>query len=255
MGGKMLAIQADSINADVDQDLHALRIHNANGMAGGEQAAYLAVTGSDHIAVSRQKQAALAQKELFSFPQEKLDAITAAVAAAFQSHAAELAQMAVEETGFGNVNDKITKNEFASKAVASAIEKMTCVGVLKENPREKLWEIGVPVGVIAAIVPSTNPTSTVCYKTMIALKSGNAIVFSPHPKALACTLRATQIVAKAAEEAGVELIVVDAGDDATKQVSDIEEETNGFYTYDRRILKMDKNTVCQLNDVLKKAIF
>ena len=146
------------------------------------------------------KQAENAQKELFFFSQEKLDAIVRAVAKAFSASAAELAQMAVEETGFGNVEDKITKNKFASQRVLEAIEPMKTVGILKET--QGLWEVGVPVGVIAAIVPSTNPTSTVCYKAMIALKSGNAIIFSPHPKALACTLRATQIIAKAAEEAG-----------------------------------------------------
>ena len=146
------------------------------------------------------KQAENAQKELFFFSQEKLDAIVRAVAKAFSASAAELAQMAVEETGFGNVEDKITKNKFASQTVLEAIEPMKTVGILKETPG--LWEVGVPVGVIAAIVPSTNPTSTVCYKAMIALKSGNAIIFSPHPKALACTLRATQIVAQAAESAG-----------------------------------------------------
>ena len=145
-------------------------------------------------------QAQLAQEELSSFPQEKLDAITEAVAAGFQAHAAELAQMAVEETGFGNVADKITKNEFASRSVLDAIRPMKTVGILKET--QGLWEVGVPVGVIAAIVPSTNPTSTVCYKAMIALKAGNAIVFSPHPKALHCTLRAAKIVAEAAEKAG-----------------------------------------------------
>ena len=146
------------------------------------------------------KQAELAQKELFFFPQEKLDAITVAVAKAFEAASAELAQLAVEETGFGNVNDKIIKNQFASRRVAEAIAPMKTVGILKEEPG--LWEVGVPVGVIAAIVPSTNPTSTVCYKAMIALKAGNAIIFSPHPKALACTLRATRIVAEAAEKAG-----------------------------------------------------
>ena len=146
------------------------------------------------------KQAEGAQKELFFFPQEKLDAIVRAVAKAFSTAAAELAQMAVEETGFGNVADKITKNQFASQAVLESIESMKTVGILKEIPG--LWEVGVPVGVIAAIVPSTNPTSTVCYKAMIALKSGNSIIFSPHPKALACTMRATQIVAQAAEAAG-----------------------------------------------------
>ena len=145
-------------------------------------------------------QADAAQQVLFGFPQEKLDAITQAVAEAFEVAAPELARMAVEETGFGNVSDKITKNKFASRTVLEAIAPMKTVGILRESPG--LWEVGVPVGVIAAIVPSTNPTSTVCYKAMIALKSGNAIVFSPHPKALKCTLRASKIVAEAAEAAG-----------------------------------------------------
>ena len=146
------------------------------------------------------KQAHLAQKALFSFSQDKLDAITRAVAERFDKASAELAQMAVEETGFGNVEDKTAKNQFASRRVLEAMASMKCVGILKEGPG--IWEVGVPVGVIAAIVPSTNPTSTVCYKALIALKSGNAIIFSPHPKALACTLQATRIVAEAAEAAG-----------------------------------------------------
>ena len=148
------------------------------------------------------RSAETAQKVLSGFPQEKLDKIVEAVAGAFSAAAAELAELAVRETGFGNVEDKITKNRFASERVAERIRGMKTVGVLKEDPQEKLWEVGVPVGVIAAIVPSTNPTSTVCYKALIALKSGNAIVFSPHPKAVGCTLRASQIVAAAAEKAG-----------------------------------------------------
>lgn len=148
------------------------------------------------------KQAEDARKILARMPQEKLDSIVQAMSRAFHSAAGELAQMAVEETGFGNVPDKITKNQFASETVWNAIRDMKTVGVLNENAGEKLWEIGVPVGVIAAIVPSTNPTSTVCYKAMIALKAGNSIVFSPHPKAIRCTLRAAQIVAQAAECAG-----------------------------------------------------
>ncbi len=148
------------------------------------------------------KAASDAQKTLAQMSQQQLDTIAEAVGAAFASAAAELAEMAVRETGFGNITDKITKNEFASKRVLAATKGQTYVGVLKEDPREKLWEIGVPMGVIAAIVPSTNPTSTVCYKAIIALKSGNAIVFSPHPKAIACTVRAYEIVAKAAESAG-----------------------------------------------------
>ena len=147
-------------------------------------------------------QAEAAQKKLAGMSQQQLDAIVEAVAAEFSAAAVELAELAVRETGFGNPEDKVTKNRFASKTVADAVRGMKTVGVLKEKPQEKLWEIGVPVGVIAAIVPSTNPTSTVCYKAIIALKSGNSVVFSPHPKAVECTLRAARIVAAAAEKAG-----------------------------------------------------
>ena len=148
------------------------------------------------------RRAEQAQKELARMSQSQLDAIVEAVAEAFGAAAEVLAQKAVEETGFGNCADKTTKNRFASQTVLEAIRPMKTVGVLKEVPGETLWEIGVPVGVIAAIVPSTNPTSTVCYKAMIALKAGNSIVFSPHPKALACTLQAAKVVAAAAEKAG-----------------------------------------------------
>lgn len=148
------------------------------------------------------RQAEVAQRQLAQMSQRQLDKIVEAISEAFQKAAVELADMAVRETGFGNIEDKTVKNEFASRSVWHAIRDMKTVGVLKENPGEKLWEVGVPVGVIAAIVPSTNPTSTVCYKAMIALKAGNSIVFSPHPKAILCTLRAVQIVAQAAAGAG-----------------------------------------------------
>ena len=148
------------------------------------------------------KQAESAQQKLAQMSQQQLDAIVEAMAKAFSSASLELAELAVRETGFGNVEDKITKNKFASETVLANVRGMKTVGFLKENPDEKLWEIGVPVGLIAAIVPSTNPTSTVCYKAIIALKSGNSIVFSPHPKAVNCTLQAARIVAAAAEKAG-----------------------------------------------------
>ena len=148
------------------------------------------------------RQAQKAQVQLRAMSQSQLDAITESIAKAFQNAAAELADLAVRETGFGNVEDKMTKNTFASKIVLEAIRDMKTVGILREHPEEKLWEVGVPVGFIAAIVPSTNPTSTICYKAMIALKAGNAIVFSPHPKALECSLRAAKIVAQAAVAAG-----------------------------------------------------
>jgi len=148
------------------------------------------------------RQADAAQKQLRQMSQQKLDAITQAIAKTFEEASAELAELAVRETGFGNVKDKIVKNRFASRTVLEAIRDIKTVGILREHPQEKLWEIGVPMGLIAAIVPSTNPTSTICYKAMIALKAGNAIVFSPHPKALECSLRAAWIVAQAAVAAG-----------------------------------------------------
>ena len=109
------------------------------------------------------KQAARAQEILGHMSQEKLDAMVEAAAAAFAKEAVSLAQMAVEETGFGNVPDKTVKNQFASQTVAAAVRGMKTVGLLREDAEHKLWEIGVPMGVIAAIVPSTNPTSTGCY--------------------------------------------------------------------------------------------
>jgi len=148
------------------------------------------------------RQAETAQMALEKLSQEQLDSIVEAIARDFSAAAEVLAEKAVRETGFGNVRDKITKNKFASETVAEAVRGMKTVGVLREDRDNRLWEIGVPVGVICAIVPSTNPTSTVCYKAMIALKSGNAIVFSPHPKALECTLQAAKVVAQAAEKAG-----------------------------------------------------
>ena len=148
------------------------------------------------------RQAELAQKKLAQMSQQQLDAIVESVAQAFSAASLELAELAVRETGFGNVEDKITKNKFASETVLANVRGMKTVGILQEDTHEKLWEIGVPMGLIAAIVPSTNPTSTVCYKAIIALKSGNSIVFSPHPKAVNCTLQAARIVAAAAEKAG-----------------------------------------------------
>ena len=148
------------------------------------------------------RKAGEAQKILETFPQEKLDKIVAAMAAAFEPECAALAKLAVEETGFGNTQDKTEKNLFACKTVLEAVLPMKTVGLLREVPEKRLWEVGVPMGAIGAIVPSTNPTSTVCYKALIALKAGCAIVFSPHPKAAKCTRQAAEILHRAAVAAG-----------------------------------------------------
>ncbi len=137
---------------------------------------------------------------LGSMEQEQLDRILKAVRDCAIDHAEELGSMAASETGFGNPKDKAEKNRFAAARVYEAIKDMKVVGLLKEEPG--LWEIGVPVGLIAGIVPSTNPTSTVIYKTMISLKAGSPIVFSPHPGAVQCTCRTARLLAEAAERAG-----------------------------------------------------
>lgn len=146
------------------------------------------------------RRAETAARALLTYSQGQLDAIVEAMANAFSREAFRLAELAVKETGFGNARDKEIKNRFASEQVARAVKDMKTVGLLSESGG--LWEIGVPKGVIAAIVPSTNPTSTVCYKAIIALKAGCAIVFSPHPKASQCTREAVKVVAEAAEKAG-----------------------------------------------------
>ncbi len=146
--------------------------------------------------------AAEAQKVLCTMDQQAIDRIVEAMAKTAADYATELASMAVEETGFGNVQDKIVKNRFASHRLWEAIRDQKTVGILRKDREKQVWDVAVPVGVIAGIAPSTNPTSTVIYKAMIALKGGNAIVLSPHPGAKKCSLRAAELLAQAAEAAG-----------------------------------------------------
>jgi acetaldehyde dehydrogenase (acetylating) len=137
-----------------------------------------------------------------SVSQSQADAIVEAAAAAARSHAHRLAELAVNETGYGNVNDKLAKNMLAADLLASRMRGMRTLGVLREIPGQKVVEIGVPMGVVAAILPTTNPTSTAIYKTLIALKAGNGIVLAPHPRARACTCETVAILAEAAVKAG-----------------------------------------------------
>lgn len=141
-------------------------------------------------------------EELKSFDQQKIDRIVQAISEAGSRNAEQLGRLACEETGFGNAADKAEKNRFASERVFSAIRDMKTIGILREDKALRVWDVGVPVGVIAGIVPSTNPTSTVIYKAMISLKAGSPIVFSPHPHAVKCTLKAAELVAQAAQAAG-----------------------------------------------------
>ena len=147
----------------------------------------------------RARQAANALAEL---SQEQIDAIVASVADAATAHAETLARLAVDETGFGVYEDKIQKNLFASQKVHAFIKPMKTVGVIARHEDRRIVEIAEPFGVVAAIVPSTNPTSTAIYKVLISLKARCSLVISPHPSAVKCITRTAEVLADAARRAG-----------------------------------------------------
>lgn len=151
------------------------------------------------------RQAQKAEDVFCKFTNEQVDRILQNMVRVAEENAAKLARMAVEETGFGKVEDKIIKNQVASRDVYNYIKDMKTIGVIHEDTVNRITEIGEPVGVVLGIIPSTNPTSTVIYNAMIALKARNTIVFSPHPAALKCTVEAARLMAEAAETAGAPL--------------------------------------------------
>src|SRR5687767_3932344 len=139
---------------------------------------------------------------LAELSQERIDAIVDAMAAAVTPEAEALARLAHEETGYGVVADKVQKNRFASEKVHQFIRPMKTVGVIRRLEDRKVVEIAEPFGVVAAIVPSTNPTSTAIYKILISLKARCPIVISPHPAAVRCITRVAEIMWGAARTAG-----------------------------------------------------
>jgi len=135
--------------------------------------------------------------------------------------------MAVEETGYGNARDKYIKNILCADRLPRIMRGMKTVGVLRELPEEKVVEVGVPMGVVAAILPTTNPTSTAIYKILISLKAGNAIVLSPHPRAHKCTCYTAALLYQAAVEAGAPEGIIQCVDNATL------EATNALMRHER----------------------
>lgn len=170
------------------------------------------------------RDAKVAQKKLAQLSQQDLDAICEAMAKAGAEHAERLGKMAQEETGFGRADHKKVKNLLGSTVVWDAVRDMKTVGIIREIPEEGLMEIAVPLGVIAGLIPSTNPTSTTLFKAIIALKSGNSIVFSPHPSARNCITETVRLLQNAAEAAGcpagaisvMELLTMPATDELMK---------------------------------------
>ena len=143
-----------------------------------------------------------AQIKFAEYTQEQVDAIFAAAALAANNERIPLAQMAVAETGMGVVEDKVIKNHYAAEYVYNKYRHTRTCGILEENEAMGIARVAEPVGVIAGIVPTTNPTSTAIFKSLLALKTRNGIIFSPHPRAKKCTIAAARIVLEAAVKAG-----------------------------------------------------
>ncbi len=150
----------------------------------------------------RLKKMRAAQKEFATFSQEKVDAIFYAAAMAADKARIPLAKLAVEETGMGVMEDKVIKNHFASEYIYNAYKDTKTVGVVEEDKAAGLKKIAEPIGIVAAVIPTTNPTSTAIFKTLVCLKTRNAIIISPHPRAKACTIAAAKVVLDAAVKAG-----------------------------------------------------
>ena len=144
-----------------------------------------------------------AQLKLAGFTQEQLDLIVEAMAKSISSHTSELARMSCEETDYGNWQDKYIKDRFACEYLPASLRGMRCVGIISSDPEKKMMDIGVPVGVIVSLCPATSPVSTAIHNALIGIKAGNAIIFSPHPRARNTIGAALDILIEAAEENGL----------------------------------------------------
>jgi len=149
--------------------------------------------------IARAKAAQLKFKE---YSQEQVDRVVAAMAEAGFKASERLGRMAVDETKYGKVADKTIKNQFSTRDLYEGIKHLKTVGIIREDTKKKIVEIAEPMGVVAAVVPTTNPTSTAMFKCIIAVKARNAIVVSPHPRAKECTQESVHVMRKAAESAG-----------------------------------------------------
>src|SRR5213593_644208 len=142
------------------------------------------------------------------FAKDQVERILSEISRAAIANAEALARIAVDETGYGTVENKTLKNLFCADDVYRAIRPMKTVGIVNEDKEKKVFEVATSIGVIAAIIPSTNPTSTAIYKALIALKGRNTVVFSPHPSAVRSIGETSRIIAEAAERAGAPKNVV-----------------------------------------------
>lgn len=160
------------------------------------------------------------QKILAGFDQAKIDRIVEAMAKVGYENARSLAFMAVKESKIGVAEDKIIKNQFATKNLVDYIRNMRTVGIIREDAENGIVEIAAPMGVVVGIVPTTNPTSTIMYKAIIAIKSRNTIVFSPHPRAVQCSMEAARLMEEAAVAAGAPKGIINCLSICTREATD-----------------------------------
>ena len=171
------------------------------------------------IAAAREaaESAFTAYQQFLGTDPKHIDAIVDAMARAIEPEAKRLGEMAVKETGYGNVPDKRVKNLFNALSVADWLRDVTTLGVLWRDDATKICAIGEPMGVVAALVPVTNPTSTIIYKVLSAVKAGNAIVCAPHPRGVQCGLETTRIMVDVAESMGAPKGLIQCMSDVTIQ--------------------------------------
>ena len=150
-----------------------------------------------------------AQEVFATFTQEQVDKIFLAAASAANKARIPLAKMAVEETGMGIVEDKVIKNNYASEYIYNAYKETKTCGIIEEDKAFGIKKVAEPIGVIAAVIPTTNPTSTAIFKCLLALKTRNAIIISPHPRAKNCTIAAAKLILEAAVNAGAPEGIID----------------------------------------------
>ena len=150
-----------------------------------------------------------AQKVFATYTQEQVDKIFLAAASAADKARISLAKLAVEETGMGIVEDKVIKNHYAAEYIYNAYKETKTCGVIEEDKAFGIRKIAEPIGVVAAVIPTTNPTSTAIFKCLLALKTRNAIIISPHPRAKNSTIAAAKLILEAAVEAGAPEGIID----------------------------------------------
>ena len=169
-------------------------------MAKIEQNTVPEIIDSVEALTARMKAMRKAQKVFATYTQEQVDKIFFEAAKAANMQRIPLAKMAVAETGMGVVEDKVIKNNYAAEYIYNAYKNTKTCGVIEEDKAFGIKKIAEPIGLIAAVIPTTNPTSTAIFKTLIALKTRNAIIISPHPRAKNCTIAAAKLVLDAVKK-------------------------------------------------------